>query len=213
MLVSDGIYRALFKPKPVLSFIALEGPDGADHSASASASASGTSPISYLNISNLYLPNIAECVRYQVEFPPGDAYFIYLPSNLDAGVFSFNLTEEYYFGGFSFLDLSREVQVSELFSISAPKALFFYKKSDQKVLEAILGFMKELTRNHQGMVKIYICSDKTCADAINAFGLSVKDLPRAVIDDTVKGQKFVMKKWSTKSKKIESFWRKNGIIN
>ena len=74
-----------------------------------------------------------------------------------------------------------------------------YEAPDQNLHEEILSAVLPLAKRFLGKIKVYLCPTTTCADALNAFGLTKADLPRAVIDDTAAGNKFVQPK--PKSKK------------
>ena len=58
--------------------------------------------------------------------------------------------------------------------------------------------------------QVYLCQYDICADAVHNFGLTQADLPRAAIDDTRTGRRFIMAKGSKLSKNsIEKFWNES----
>jgi hypothetical protein len=98
------------------------------------------------------------------------------------------------FGAIGLLDLLNQNQVGSLFRLPQPKLLLMYDEATdpgQDVYEAAIEAAMPLAKDLLGRVKIYLCPASTCRGALDAFGLAPSNLPRAVIDDNHRGNKFV----------------------
>jgi hypothetical protein len=104
--------------------------------------------------------------------------------------------EDQAFGAIGLLDLFNQNQVGSLFRLPQPKLLLLYDEAaatdlGKDIYEAAIQAAMPLAKSMLGQVKIYLCPASSCRDAHGAFGLSPADLPRAVIDDNHRGDKFV----------------------
>ena len=147
-------------------------------------------------------------IRHQIEFPPGDMHFMYLPPSIEPqGIYQATWGLDQVFGAVGKLDLVNSNQVGQLFRLPQPKFLFLYDHKDQDLYESLLDAALPLAKDWEGKIKFYFCPTNTCKDALNAFGLMLSDLPRAVIDDTKSGVKYVQNKtdWHVSRDSFESF--------
>ena len=172
---------------------------------------SSSSGIVYAPTQTLEIPPVSSglAVRHTVTFPPGDLHFLYLPANVPPGqVYEVKWADDQCYGSLGLLDLLHSNQVNQLFRLPQPKLLLMYESLDNNNLyEAILTAVLPLAKKMQGHIKVYLCPTSSCANALEAFGLTRGDLPRAVIDDTKAQKKHVQKKgsWQPTTAALESF--------
>ena len=146
--------------------------------------------------------------RHQLEIPPGDMHFIYLPQQLIEGIYyiQWGLSESY--GAVGMLDLFKSNQVSQLFNYKKPKLLILYHHEDKLTYKKLLHFILPFAKKYIDEVKVYFCPYDKCGDALRAFGLSPEDLPRLVIDHTSINAKFVQAKedYAPTKDSLMKFW-------
>ena len=176
----------------------------------------GTKAHNLLAVEKLEIPeNLdSDATRHELTLPPGDLFFIYLPTsdNLGAvgsGVHKIEWGRDQVYGFVGMLDLTSQNQVGSLFRMQEPKVLLMYDDSkDKKTYNKLLKSILPLAKKYVGSVKVYFCPTSSCADAMGAFGVQKDDLPKMVIDDTHVGKKHVQKKFTTKAASIEKWWKK-----
>lgn len=147
-------------------------------------------------------------LRHQIEFPPGDMHFMYLPLSIEKEkIYQAKWAPDQVYGSVGKLDLLNSNQVGQLFRMPQPKFMFLYDHKDERLYESLLQAALPLAKDLVGKVKFYFCPTNTCADVHNVFGLPKQDLPRAVIDDTAAGTKYVQNKtdWEVSRQAFESF--------
>jgi len=162
------------------------------------------------NITPLAIPAQRDARRHQVEFPPGDMHFFYLPHNMKSGVYSIKWGEDQVYGAVGMLNLFRQNQVDQLFSLPQPKILILYRPEDKYIYSQLLDAALPLAKKNIDNLKIYFCPFDKCADAARAFGLSSNDLPRLAFDHTARDVKIVQKKedFAPTYEAIEKFYKK-----
>lgn len=179
-------------------------------SGDSSSSTTAASGIVYTPTQTLEIPPVSSglVVRHTVTFPPGDLHFLYLPANVPPGhAYQVKWADDQCYGSLGLLDLLHSNQVNQLFRLPQPKLLLMYESPDNKLYEAILTAVLPLAKKMQGHIKVYLCPTSSCANALEAFGLTRGDLPRAVIDDTNAQKKYVQPKgsWQPTAAALEAF--------
>lgn len=146
--------------------------------------------------------------RHQLEIPPGDMHFVYLPQELIEGVYYIQWGASESYGAVGMLDLFKSNQVSQLFNYKKPKLLILYHHEDKMTYKKLLHFILPFAKKYIDEVKVYFCPYDKCSDALRAFGLSPEDLPRLAIDHTSINAKFVQPKedYAPTKDSLMKFW-------
>lgn len=161
-----------------------------------------------VNVTPLVIPPQRDARRHQIEFPPGDMHFFYLPHNMKSGAYSIKWGDDQAYGAVGMLDLFRQNQVDQLFQLPQPKILILYRPEDKYIYSQLLDAVLPFAKRHVDTLKIYFCPYDKCADAARAFGLNANDLPRFVFDHTARNEKFVQKRedFAPTYKSLENFY-------
>lgn len=141
--------------------------------------------------------SIPDAKRHDVEIPPGDHIFAYLPKTLSSGAHELRWEGDQIYGNIGILDLKKRNQVDQLFRLPEPKVLFMYNPSGKKGKQAFEDFLKviaPLAKKYVKQFKTYFVPTSTAKDVLPAFGVDEKDLPLLAIDDTKAQKKYIQPK-------------------
>ncbi|EKX39230.1 hypothetical protein GUITHDRAFT_143638 [Guillardia theta CCMP2712] len=135
------------------------------------------------------IPESPELVsKHEVEIPGGEMIFYTLPRRREPGnLYSITWPWHTIFGNLCRLNLQGNM-VRALFFEPRPKVLVFTYQ-EEKVLE----WLKPLSKEHEQELRFVIANPSKTSDALRAFGLTVADVPIAVIHVTQpQEKKFLM---------------------
>ena len=167
-------------------------------------------------IASLAIPDRNSAKRHQIEIPPGDLLFFYLPQSMkSSGSHYISWKQDESYGAIGMLNLFNTNQVGAFFRSKIPNMMLLYNNEDKylylNILDAVLPFAKK----YVGKVKFYFCPNDQCGDAIKAFGLYPNsDLPRLVIDWTQENRKLVQRKedFAPTFESIENFYNSSFVL-
>lgn len=166
-------------------------------------------------IASLTIPDKNAAKRHQIEIPPGDLIFFYLPQSMkNSGSHYVTWKQDESYGAIGMLNLFNTNQVGAFFRSPIPNMMLLYNSEDKylylNILDAVLPFAKK----YVGQVKFYFCPNDQCGDAIKAFGLYPGDLPRLVMDWTQENRKLIQRRedFAPTFESIEQFYNSSLML-